>query len=72
MYIKKGDSSANLSHLFLQGQVAATLISDDMKMRSFIAGHSFGKQWLNSSTRKEDMTIVFGVIRKKHDLPFFR
>lgn len=71
IYIKKGTSSANLSHLFLQGQVAASLISANIDMRKFVAKKGFGSHWLNDTTRKNDIKIVFGIIKKNHDLPFF-
>ena len=71
IYIKKGDSSANLSHLFLQGEVSAQLISEDSNLRKSIADSCFGENWLNEKTPKESMTIVFGIIRNTHILPFF-
>ncbi|CAK1242851.1 DUF6119 family protein [Fructobacillus fructosus] len=72
IFIKKGDSSANLSHLFLQGAVSAQLISEDNNFRSTIANKTFGSDWLNETTKKEDITIIFGIIRDEHlALPFF-
>lgn len=74
IYVKRGTSSAVLSHLFSQGQVAGELLSQftESKFRQFIVDNTtFGKKFLNEDVRNSQITIVFAIIKEKHNLPFF-
>jgi len=77
-FVKKGTSSAALSHLFLQGLVSAKLFaqSGDSEFRDFI-NDTFKRKYHAKDTVfppnvvNADVTLIFVIIRDKHQLPFF-
>lgn len=74
LYVKKGLSSAMLSHLFEQAAVAADLLSQhvDPKFRKKILSETnFSEEFLDNEVPNSQITIVFVIIRKTKTLPFF-
>lgn len=73
-FVKKGDSSAALSHLFLQGLVSAKLLARDGtgEFRHFV-NHVLGvhPDVFSDDIMNSDVTLVFVIIRKSSRLPFF-
>mgnify|MGYP001790383869 CR=1 FL=1 len=73
IHIKKGGSSANLSHLFAQGVVSAQLYKNEKKFIKEI-NETFGEGYFKSDDKIE---VIYGIIDKRYDkkaseiLPFF-
>lgn len=73
IHVKKGGSSANLSHLFAQGVVSAQLYKNEKKFIKEI-NETFGKGYFKSDDKIE---VIYGIIDKRYDkkaseiLPFF-
>ena len=73
-FVKKGDSSAALSHLFLQGLVSAKLLAgdDEGSYRHFLNGlldpHH---EVFSDNVTNAKVTLIFVIIRSTHQLPFF-
>ncbi len=73
-FVKKGDSSSALSHLFLQGLVSAKLLTKegDSDFRQFINNNSgFEEDIFSEDLMNSDVTLVFVIIKKDKQLPFF-
>lgn len=73
-FVKKGGSSAMLSHLFLQGLVSARLLArdGDSKLRDFINDKFDAKKRVFSEdVMNSDVTLIFVIIKDKQKLPFF-
>lgn len=77
IHVKKGESSSNLSHLFSQGYVSASLFKRDSEYKKFIE-----KKWLDSQVEEklktsEKLKVVYAIITTKevHNIteaiPFF-
>lgn len=77
IHVKKGETSSNLSHLFSQGYVSASLFKSDSEYKKFIE-----KMWLDSQVEEklkttEKLKVVYAIITTKdvHDIteaiPFF-
>ena len=73
IHVKKGGSSANLSHLFAQGVVSAQLYKNEKKFIKEI-NETFGEGYFKSDDKIE---VIYGIIDKRYDkkaseiLPFF-
>ena len=73
IHVKKGGSSANLSHLFAQGVVSAQLYKNEKKFIEEI-NETFGEGYFKSDDKIE---VIYGIIDKRYDkkaseiLPFF-
>lgn len=73
IHVKKGGSSANLSHLFAQGVVSAQLFKNENRFIKDI-NKTFGKGYFKSDDKIE---VIYGIIDKKYNkkaseiLPFF-
>ncbi|MCM6832463.1 TIGR04141 family sporadically distributed protein [Leuconostoc mesenteroides] len=74
IHIKKGDSSANLSHLFMQGLVSAKIVATDPGVYQFIKNQQTAPN-NNIFTKKPNsssaITVIYGIIRNASYLPFF-
>ncbi|KJW13839.1 DUF6119 family protein [Levilactobacillus spicheri] len=74
LYVKKGNSSSVLSHLFMQGYVSAQLLSQgvDSNFRNTITKDaSYPASFLDISVPNNKITIVFVIIRNNRNLPLF-
>ena len=73
IHVKKGGSSANLSHLFAQGVVSAQLYKNETLFIDKI-NEVFEEEYFNSDDKIE---VIYGIIDKRYDkkaseiLPFF-
>ena len=73
IHVKKGGSSANLSHLFAQGVVSAQLYKNEKKFIKEI-NETFGEGYFKSDDKIE---VIYGIIDKRYAkkaseiLPFF-
>lgn len=79
VHVKFGRSSSNLSHLFSQGVVSATIFSSDDEMRKFLnkkVNAKFGSTFIKKSKENRDFEVVYAIIddRDKElidSIPFF-
>lgn len=71
-FVKKGNSSAALSHLFLQGLVSAKLLAQGGtgELRRFV-NEKLNADVFTDNIRNTDVTLTFVVIKKTPNLPFF-
>jgi len=69
VHVKNGHSSSVLSHLFFQGDNSAKLIASDPGIVADINREI--KTFQYKETQNSNITIVYGIRRKKHNLPFF-
>lgn len=73
-FVKKGSSSAALSHLFLQGLVSAKLLAipESNDFRDFINDHiGEAADIFTDNVSSREITLVFVIIKKTSNLPFF-
>ena len=73
IHVKKGGSSANLSHLFAQGVVSAQLYKNEREFIDYV-NSKFHKGYFKSDDKIE---VIYGIIDKRYNkeaskiLPFF-
>ena len=73
IHVKKGGSSANLSHLFAQGVVSAQLYKNEKEFIDYV-NRKFHKGYFKSDDKIE---VIYGIIDKRYNkkaseiLPFF-
>lgn len=71
IHIKKGTSSHMLSHLFLQGELSSILFKEDDQYRKFVNKSSSPKVFIEENENTNNITIVFGIIDRNKNVPFF-